>query len=1030
MENKQINSDGRTDMAKKFLNDSLSLLIQADISSADFSDLITRIKLNIDEALKLSSSPSETDLLSVSLNSASSILYETDPEVVKVLVELLESSLAKAIEHFDALEIAAESSAGGEAPEGEKVKPETVKDKNAEREILLTFIDECGEHIQAAEESLMKLEEDPSRLDSLNDVFRSFHTIKGSAHFLKFKNISEFAHEAENFLSEIREGKVNFNKTNLELAFRAIDELKLLVAEVKANGKDSKSPDYQRLMSAFKKGGTEGTEAETASAASQVVSVPLTAEELAKKVIGDLEHISNSLMQAETDDLKTFINLKKSLDSVAKDCKDEVAVSVIEAASLQLDEIITNAGDDCFQIVSVASAMIESCITHLEGRISDQKPKAAAAAAKAVSKPKAVPVAEKIEKTAVESAVEVVAVEDAPLIEVSFEFEPDSIDREMFLTFIDECLEHIQASEEALLNLENNLEDITSINTVFRAFHTVKGSSSFLGLAGVTELAHHAESLLVKIRDKEIPYNKSFADICLRSVDILKTLIVSLKTGDYKKPDNYDDLLRLLMSPELKKGIVPQYAAAPKVKQVSSAAAPVITAAVSLKSPVESSADAPSVKIIENAPQASASTVTAPVKPPVEAHEAKKPAVSSNDEEESTVRVKIARIDKLIDMVGELVISHSMVAQDDAMVNGANHLLAKKVMQSGKIIRELQDLSMTMRMIPFRATFQKMARAVRDISGKNGKAIDFITSGKETEVDRNLVDIINDALMHMVRNSVDHGIEPSEVRKQAGKPEKGRVVLSAFHSGGNVVIEIKDDGKGLDRPKIVKKAIEKGLIKSDENMSDSDVFNLVFLPGFSTADQITDISGRGVGMDVVKTSIESLRGRIDITSMPGNGCCFSIKVPLTLAVTDGMLIKVGSQRYIIPTANIYLTFRPKIEDIFTMAGRGEMVMLHQKMIPVFRLHKIFNISGAVENPWESLFVVIDDGDNKHCAVLVDELLGQQQIVAKPLGSALGKIEGISGGAILGDGKVGLIIDTKEIVSIARQMAGVQIKQIA
>ncbi len=1021
MENNQINLDGRTDTAKKFLNDSLSLLIQADISSADFSTIITRIKLNIDDALKLSSSSSETDLLSVSLNSASSILFETDPEIIKVLVELLESSLAKAIEHFDALEIAADGPS-----QAEPAKTETVRDKSAEREILLTFIDECGEHIQAAEESLLKLEEDPSRLDSLNDVFRSFHTIKGSAHFLNLKNISEFAHEAENFLSEIREGKVKFSKSNLELAFRAIDELKMLVAGVKADGSDSKSPDYRRLMTAFKKGGAH----EAPASVEEVAAVPLTAEGLAKKVISDLEHISNALMQAETDDLKTFINLKNSLNSVAKVCTDEVAVSVIEAAGFQLDEIITSTADDCFQIVSVASAMIESCITHLESRISGQKSKAAAPAVRTAVSRAVKPAAEKIEKTVIEPAAEVVIAESLPAIEVSFEFEPDSIDREMFLTFIDECLEHIQASEEALLNLENNLEDITSINTVFRAFHTVKGSSSFLGLAGVTELAHHAESLLVKIRDKEIPYNKSFADICLRSVDILKTLIVSLKIGDYKKPDNYDDLLRLLMSPELKKGIVPQFAAASKVKPGSSAATASPAAVVSLKSPVESFAVAPAVKITETAPRLNVPAAAAQVKSAVEAPEAKKTPVSTNDEEESTVRVKIARIDKLIDMVGELVISHSMVAQDEAMVNGANHILAKKVMQSGKIIRELQDLSMTMRMIPFRATFQKMARVVRDISGKNGKEIDFITSGKETEVDRNLVDIINDALMHMVRNSVDHGIEPPEVRKQAGKPEKGRVVLSAFHSGGNVVIEIKDDGKGLDRPKIVKKAIEKGLIKSDETMSDSEVFNLVFLPGFSTADQITDISGRGVGMDVVKTSIESLRGRIDITSMPGNGCCFSIKVPLTLAVTDGMLIKVGSQRYIIPTANIYLTFRPKIEDIFTMAGRGEMVMLHQKMIPVFRLHKIFNISNAIENPWDSLFVVIDDGDNKHCAVLVDELLGQQQIVAKPLGNALGKIEGISGGAILGDGKVGLIIDTKEIVSIARQMANVQIKQIA
>ncbi|OGM05122.1 MAG: hypothetical protein A2008_03885 [Candidatus Wallbacteria bacterium GWC2_49_35] len=590
----------------------------------------------------------------------------------------------------------------------------------------------------------------------------------------------------------------------------------------------------------------------------------------------------------------------------------------------------------------------------------------------------------------------------------------------MFLTFVDECLEHIQASEEALLNLENNVEDGSSINTVFRAFHTVKGSSSFLGLAGVSELAHHAESLLVKIRDKEIQFNKEFADICLRSVDVLKTLINSLKSGDYKKPDNYDDLLRLLMSPELKKGIVPAGALKKTVRETAPAAPK----------------PAPAVKNAEEPVQA----ITGPASPPAAKDEAPakisaaakevKRAQTASDEEESTVRVKIARIDKLIDMVGELVISHSMVAQDELMMNGANHLLVKKVMHSGKIIRELQDLSMTMRMIPFRATFQKMARVARDISGKNGKIIDFITSGKETEVDRNLVDIINDALMHMVRNSVDHGVELPEERVKAGKPEKGTVLLSAFHSGGNVVIEVKDDGKGLDRAKIVKKAVEKGLIKSDEGMNDSEVFNMVFLPGFSTADQITDVSGRGVGMDVVKTSIESLRGRIEISSQPGRGCSFSIKVPLTLAVTDGMLVRVGSQRYIIPTASIYLTFRPKIEDIFTMAGRGEVVMLHGVMIPIFRLHKIFNIDKAVENPWESLFVVIDDGDSKHCAVLVDELLGQQQIVAKPLGVALGKIEGVSGGAILGDGKVGLILDTKELVSIARQKDPVEAKRIA
>lgn len=898
-ENENKLENGGAEKAVRLLNDSLSLLVQADISGG-YNSLISEIKCKITEALSLSSGREETDMVSVCLNSANSILMETDTEVVAVLFELLERSLARAVEHFDGMR--------------------------------------AGPSPAAPAAAVIYSEEG-------------------------------FEKKAADFLSDPFDATTQTAKSKAESGGR--------------------SPA----------GAPAVPQAETAAPKDLIA------------LVAELEKISAALMQADSDDIKTFIKLKSSIDTISRACPDDVAASVLAAACEQLDEIITSPVEDAMQIVNVASAMIKSCVTHLEAL-------AGASAGKPKSSPGRIPAppTSAPAPAAAKARDETPACPEAPAalppLDVSFDFDAASIDREMFLTFIDECLEHIQASEEALLNLENNVDDQVAINTVFRAFHTVKGSSSFLGLAGVSELAHHAESLLVKIRDKEIEYGRSFADICLRSVDMLKTLIHSLKASDYKKPENYDDLLRLLMSPELKKGIVPE-GALKKIAIQSRASRPPETADETV---VENHASAQSVSDRQ-------------VKAQPASQEVKK-AVTASEEEESTVRVKIARIDKLIDMVGELVISHSMVAQDDAMINGANHLLAKKVMHSGKIIRELQDLSMMMRMIPFRATFQKMARVARDISSKNGKLIDFVTSGKETEVDRNLVDIINDALMHMVRNSVDHGVETPQERIKAGKPEKGTVHLSAFHSGGNVVIEVKDDGRGLDRAKIVKKAVEKGLIKSDEGMNDSEVFNLVFLPGFSTAEQITDISGRGVGMDVVKTSIESLRGRIEISSTPGKGCCFSIKVPLTLAVTDGMLIKVGSQRYIIPTANIYLTFRPKIEDVFTMAGRGEMVMLHGKMIPVFRLHKIFNISGAVANPWESLFVVIDDGDNKHCALLVDELLGQQQIVAKPLGAALGKIEGVSGGAILGDGKVGLIIDTKEIVNIARLSSRVEARQIA
>jgi two-component system chemotaxis sensor kinase CheA len=380
--------------------------------------------------------------------------------------------------------------------------------------------------------------------------------------------------------------------------------------------------------------------------------------------------------------------------------------------------------------------------------------------------------------------------------------------------------------------------------------------------------------------------------------------------------------------------------------------------------------------------------------------------------------VRTDRLDRLIDMVGELVIAHSMVAQDDIVLDQAHHELQKKITHAGKIVRELQDLSMSMRMVPFKATFQKMARVLRDVAHKSGKEISFITEGEETEIDRNMVDVISDPLVHMVRNAADHGVEPPQIREQHGKPRGGTVRLAAYHTGGNVVVELQDDGGGLHRDKIVEKAKARGLIESDHGMSDAEVFNLIFEPGFSTAEQVTDISGRGVGMDVVRRSIESLHGRIDISSEVGKGTTFAVHLPLTLAITDGMLVRVGNERYIIPTIDIYMSFRPESEALATVIGRGELVMLRGELIPLLRPHRLFNIATAITDPTQGLLVVINDGD-RHCALLVDELLGQQQVVVKALGKGIGHVPGISGAAILGDGRVGLILDAAGLASLAR-----------
>ena len=324
---------------------------------------------------------------------------------------------------------------------------------------------------------------------------------------------------------------------------------------------------------------------------------------------------------------------------------------------------------------------------------------------------------------------------------------------------------------------------------------------------------------------------------------------------------------------------------------------------------------------------------------------------------------------------------------------------------------------MSLRMVPLKGTFQKMARLVRDLARKAGKNVQFVTDGEETEIDRNMVEVLGDPLVHMIRNAVDHGVESPDDRVQAGKTPGGIVRLRAFHAAGNVVIELSDDGKGLDREKILAKAIERGLIEPGREVPDSEVFAMIFHPGFSTADKITDVSGRGVGMDVVKKGLEAIRGRIDISSKQGEGSTFALQLPLTMAITDAMLLSVGDQRYLLPTMSIEQSFRPTKGMVSTVTGQGEVVMLRGNLLPLFRLHKLFNVSCVSTDPYEALLMVVES-DGRRCALMADELLGQQQVVIKTLGQSFGQIPGVAGAAILGDGHVGLILDAFGILQLA------------
>ncbi len=570
---------------------------------------------------------------------------------------------------------------------------------------------------------------------------------------------------------------------------------------------------------------------------------------------------------------------------------------------------------------------------------------------------------------------------------------PDDADRSLLGDFIAESRESMAGAEAALLELESNPDDIEAINTVFRAFHTVKGTAAFMGLDRLAEFAHHAESLLSRVRDRELPYTQAVANLSLRSNDVLGGFLVAVETSIQSQqpialPSDYADLMHDLLNVDaVLAGVETRVA-------VQSATATALPSAAT--TPPRTDAE-PSVDTAARSSAARAGPKT---------------------EADQSVRVRTDRLDRLIDMVGELVIAQSMIAADPAVADSGQHELVKKVSHAGKIMRELQDLSMSMRMVPLKSTFQKLTRLVRDVALRAGKVVELVTDGEETELDRNMVDAIADPLVHMVRNAVDHGVEGPADRERAGKPRAGRVTLAAFQQGGSVIVELRDDGRGLNRERILAKAIEKGLVSPHQMLTDSEINGLIFAPGFSTAETVTDISGRGVGMDVVRRNIESIRGRIDIHSVLGQGTTFQIRLPLTLAVTDGMLVRVGDERYIVPLTSISLSFRPEPGMLSTIPPGGEVVMLRAEVLPVVRLHQLFGIPAAVTNPSDGILMIVGDGEHR-VALLVDQLLGQQQVVAKALGEGVGEVPGISGGAILSDGRVGLIIDIARITQLAR-----------
>jgi two-component system chemotaxis sensor kinase CheA len=380
----------------------------------------------------------------------------------------------------------------------------------------------------------------------------------------------------------------------------------------------------------------------------------------------------------------------------------------------------------------------------------------------------------------------------------------------------------------------------------------------------------------------------------------------------------------------------------------------------------------------------------------------------------SFLKIDSLKLDELFDSIGELVIAQNYLGENGKIKAIRDAEVTKTIENLSKITKLIQNRVMSLRMIPIRDTFEKMKRVARDSSKKVNKPIRLVLEGEETEIDKTMVEALSDPLIHIIRNSIDHGIESSpKERVEAGKEEEGVVTLSAYHRGGNIIIEVRDDGRGINKQKVYKKALERGIIKPDEELSDAQIYGLIMQPGFSTADVISDISGRGVGLDVVRNAIEGVRGKVDVVSAEGVGSTFSIVLPLTLAIIDGMIVRLGDKIFIIPTLSIIESFRPAQESVHVAGGKEEFVQLRTELLPIIRLNKTLDLGGEMPHPWESTLVCIENQKGKF-SLLVDELVGRQQVVIKTLGEFFAQTQGVSGGAVMGNGEVALILNVEEL----------------
>ncbi|MCF8070557.1 MAG: chemotaxis protein CheA [Desulfobacterales bacterium] len=735
------------------------------------------------------------------------------------------------------------------------------------------------------------------------------------------------------------------------------------------------------------------------------------------RLLEALDKIALNVVMVEHDDIPAMgelLNEIVALDPLAKELNDPKVDKLLIAVGGYTQALILDEADDVKPLEGGITTLQEICRAHDKGEVfkgnittllkslhatvdeeflagTDEEPEGVDVTGLQPDPPEEI-------KTSVPAEV--------PASKPTQEYSEEDV--QILRDFVIESLDNLESIEINLVDLEQDPTNSETINAIFRPFHTIKGVSGFLSLGKINRLSHSTENLLDSARQGDFLLSDEIVDVILESVDMLKKAINGLERAiisgsDLEAGIEVDSLIaRINQTGELAKSdkmplgerLVEKGKIRPEDLQIG-------------------------LNIQKGKPEQKLGRILVEQKlsEPKEVIGALRDQKRGKRLTDMQVKVDTDKLDNLVDQTGEMVIAQAMLRQNSLIQSLNNQQLFQNLNQLTQIVSGLQKTAMSMRMVPIKNTFQKMVRLVRDLARSAGKDVALEMFGEETEIDRNVVEELYEPMVHMIRNACDHGIELPAERKAAGKNPKGTIQLRAFHKGGNIVIEIEDDGKGLNKKRIIDKAISTGLITGNQELTDKEIFNLIWHPGFSTAKEITDVSGRGVGMDVVRSAIEKLRGHIDLYSETGKGSTVVISLPLTLAIIEGMLVRVGKERYIVPTMAILESFKPKKDDYHTVTGKGEMVMARGQLIPMLRLSKMFNVKADSENPEDGLIVVVENKDERR-GLLLDELLGQEEIVIKSLGSALKSVKGLAGGAILGDGLVGLILDMAGLFEVA------------